>query len=100
MLVFSNLLLVLQSFSAVAFCCHFQWCHIVAIQIRCEFDVTQIRPWVGGLPHLEWLSWQTLTPAERVNRCHRHAHVNVMKLETDLYWQVGYLSYLGSPTSM
>ena len=66
--------------SAVAFSCHFQWCHIVAIQIRCEFDVTKIRPWVGGLPHLESLSWQTLTPAEGVTGVlDMHAHVNVMK---------------------
>ena len=36
-------------------------------QLR-EFDVSQIRPWLGGLPHLETFTWQNLTPPERVTR--------------------------------
>ena len=31
-----------------------------------EFDVSRIRPRVGGLPHLETFTRQNLTPAERV----------------------------------
>ena len=36
-----------------------------------EFDVPQIRPRPGGLPHLETFTWQNLTPAERVTRSGR-----------------------------
>ena len=39
-------------------------------QLR-EFDVSQIRPWLGGLPHLETFTWQNLTPAEMVTRSGR-----------------------------
>ena len=31
-----------------------------------EFDVSQIPPQLGGLPHLETFTWQNVTPAERV----------------------------------
>ena len=30
-----------------------------------EFDVSQIRPRLGGLPHLETITWQNLTPPLR-----------------------------------
>ena len=33
-----------------------------------EFDVSRIRPPLGGLPHLETFTWQNMTPAERVTR--------------------------------
>ena len=36
-----------------------------------EFDVSRIRPRLGGLPHLETFTWQNLTPAERVTRSGR-----------------------------
>ena len=36
-----------------------------------EFDVSRIRPRLGGLPHPETFTWQNLTPAERVTRSGR-----------------------------
>lgn len=37
-LFFSHSLLFLQPSSAVAFCCHFSWCHEVVVRIWREFD--------------------------------------------------------------
>ena len=61
-----------------------------------EFDVSQIRPRVGGLPHLEtcymakfdpgwegYLVWQTRLPA-LVD--HLTYHVNIMKLKWEIIW--------------
>ena len=36
-----------------------------------EFDVSRIRPRLGGLPHLETFTWQNLTPDERLARSGR-----------------------------
>ena len=66
MLFYTHLLLLLQP--------SVQWVSIVAFNndakpppkwILREFDASQMRPRVGGLPHLETLTWQNLTPAER-----------------------------------
>ena len=54
-----------------------------------EFDVSRIRPRLGGLPHLEAFTWENLAPAERVTRSGRPGyppwrttyHVNVIKLK-------------------
>ena len=42
-----------------------------------EFDVSRI-PRVGGLPHLETLTWQNLTPAERVTQSALVGHPPIM----------------------
>ena len=78
-----------------------------------EFDVSRIRPRLGGLPHLETFTWQNLIPAERPGypvwqtglpalAGHPTHLVNVTKLKRETIWQAGYrtktgyLTYLGS----
>ena len=70
-----------------------------------EFDVSRIRPRLGGLPHLETFTWQNLTPAERVTRSGRPGnlpqadqttyHVNVIKLKWEIIWKGGLLHLSG-----
>ena len=43
----------------------------LAANLTAEFDVSGIRPRLGGLPHLETFTWQNLTPAQRVTRSGR-----------------------------
>ena len=77
-----------------------------------EFDVSHIRPRLGGLPHLETFTYQNLTPVERVTRSGRPGYlpwrvntyyVNVIKLKWEIIWSgglphlSGYYTYLGSP---
>ena len=54
--LYSHWLLLLQTFSAVAFYCHFYWCNKAPSKTVCcsfkEFDVTRIRPRLRGLPGL------------------------------------------------
>jgi len=55
-----------------------------------EFDVSRIRPLLGGLPHLKTFTWKNLTPAERIYPVWQTGlpamadqltyHVNVIKL--------------------
>ena len=40
-----------------------------------EFDVSQVWPRPGGLPHLETFTWQNFTPAERVTRSGRPGYL-------------------------
>ena len=66
MLFYTHLLLLLQP--------SVQWVSIAVFNndakpppkwILREFDVSRMRPRVGGLSHLETFAWQNLTPAER-----------------------------------
>ena len=63
-----------------------------------KFDVSRIRPRLGGLLDLETFTWQNLTPAGRVTRCqtelptlagHLTYYVNVIKLIWEVIWTGG-----------
>ena len=43
----------------------------LAANLNAEFDVSGIRPRLGGLPYPETFTWQNLTPAQRVTRSGR-----------------------------
>ena len=60
-----------------------------------EFDVSRIRPRLGGLPHLETFTWQNLTPAETAS--HPTYHVNVIKLKWEIIWTGGLPHLSGLP---
>ena len=72
-----------------------------------EFDVSRIRPRLGGLPHLEIFTCQNLTPAERLTRSgrpgyppqagHPTCHVNVIKLKWEIIWTGGLPQLPGVP---
>ena len=76
-----------------------------------EFDVSRIRPRLGGLPHLETLTRQNSTPAGRVNypvwqtglptlAGHPTYHVTMIKLKWEIKWTGGLPYPPGVPTSM
>ena len=78
--LYSHWLLLLQTFSAVVFYCHFYWCNKAPSKTVCcsfkEFDVTRIRPRLRGLPGLAGraarlgLGWR-VTPAIMSLLCKR-----------------------------
>ena len=67
-LFFSHSLLFLQPSSAVAFCCHFSWCHKVVVRIWRGFDANSTTPpWNIYIPKFDpgWEDhpvWQTGQP--------------------------------------
>ena len=101
--------------SSCCSCCNLQCCGFLLLSlimmqnqwILHEFDVSRIRPRLGGLPHLErlhgkiWLRlrglpavWQTGQPALTG---HPTYHVNVIKLTREIIWTGGLPHLRGLP---
>ena len=102
MLFYFHLLLLLQRF--VLF---MMQSYLLGRRILREFDVTWIRPRLGGLPHLETFTWQILTPAEEgypiwqagqpASSGHPTYRVNVIKMKLKIIWMEGLLHLSGLP---
>ena len=91
MLFYFHLLLLLQRLVLFMMQSYLQGRRILR-----EFDVTWIRPRLGGLPHLETFTWQILTPAEEgypvwqagqpASSGHPTYRVNVIKMKWKIMW--------------
>ena len=69
-----------------------------------RFDESRIRSRLGGLPHFETFTWQSLTTAEKVTRSgrpgypsHPTYHINAIKLKRETIWRRGLPHLPGVP---